>query len=228
MRLALLGFPIAHSLSPALYKELLGDKLISYDLIEVEDPEEVPGLRELSQTYNGLSITSPHKKLFFHDVVIKSPIVKELRAINTIAFRKSGLFGTNTDVTAVEQILSRMTSQLKGLNLIILGDGVMSKVTVMVAKSLGVPVKQFSRKNGDDLANLDLSNKHENQTVVINSCSRDFIFKGRLHPEMIFWDYNYAFVPHQSLIPSQVKTYIDGQEMLRLQAIAAIDFWSAT
>lgn len=228
MRLALLGFPIAHSLSPALYRELLGDNLTSYDLLEVEDPEEVPGLRELSQTYHGLSITSPHKELFFHDVIIRSPIVHELKAINTISFRKSGFFGTNTDVIAVEQILSRMTTQSQDLNLIILGDGVMGRVTVMVAKNLGIPFVQFSRKNGDDLVHLDLSNKNENQTVVINSCNRDFIYKGRLHPEMIFWDYNYAFLPHQSLIPSQVKTYIDGQEMLRLQAIAAIDFWSAT
>lgn len=228
MKLALLGFPIIHSLSPALYRELLGEKLSSYELIEMEDPEEVPGLLELSQKYNGLSITSPHKKLFFHDVVITSPIVKELRAINTIAFRRNGYFATNTDVIAVEQILGRMKSEFKNLTLIILGDGVMAKVTVMVAKSLSIPFQQFSRRNGDDLANLDLFSQSENQTVVINSCNRNFIFQGRLHPETIFWDYNYSFLPHQSTIPAQVKTYIDGQEMLRLQAIAAIDFWSAT
>lgn len=228
MKLALLGYPIAHSLSPSLYRELLGGKLLSYDLVEIEDPEEVPGLQELSQTYNGLSITSPHKKLFFHDVIIKSPIVKELKAINTIAFRRSGFFGTNTDVVAVEKILIRMKGEFQNLNLIILGDGVMARVTVMVASSLHIPFHQYSRKKGDDLVNLDLSADCENQTVVINSCTRDFVFKGKLHPEMIFWDYNYSFLPHQSIIPPQVKTYVDGQEMLRLQAIAAIDFWSVT
>ncbi len=228
MKLALLGFPIAHSLSPGLYRELLGDKLSSYELLEIEDPEEVPGLLELAKSFNGLSITSPHKKLFFHDVIIKSPLVKELRAINTIAFRRSGFYGTNTDVIAVEQILLRMKSDFTNLSLIILGDGVMARLTVMVAKSLNIPYQQFSRKKGDDVKNLDLSAESENQTVVINSCSRDFVFQGKLHPEMIFWDYNYSFLPHQTSLPSKVKTYVDGQEMLRLQALAAIEFWSAT
>lgn len=228
MRLALLGYPIAHSLSPSLYREFLGDKLTSYDLLEIENPSHVPALAELSKKYIGLSITSPHKKHFFNEVVITSPIVRELGAINTIAFRKDGYYGTNTDVIAVEKILARMKGELKDLSLIILGDGVMAKVTVMVARSLGIPFEQFSRKKGDDLPLLDLSQNAKSQTVVINSCSRNFVFQGKLHPEMTFWDYNYSFPPHQSRLPSQVKSYIDGQEMLRLQALAAIEFWSAT
>jgi shikimate dehydrogenase len=228
MKLALLGFPIAHSLSPALYREFLGNQLTSYDLLEIENPSDVPGLEELSKKYLGLSITSPYKKHFFQDVVISSPIVRELKAINTIAFRKDGYFGTNTDVIAVEKILKRMKGEMPGLSLVILGDGVMAKVTVMVAKSLQIPFEQFFRKNGDDLTHLDLSQKRQNQTVVINSCTRNFVFQGKLHPEMIFWDYNYSFLPHQKSLPSQIKSYIDGQEMLRLQALAAIEFWSAT
>lgn len=228
MKLALLGYPIAHSLSPSLYRELLGDKLSSYDLLEIADPSGIPSLSELALKYQGLSITSPHKKHFFHDVVIQSQIVKELKAINTIAFRKDGFYGTNTDVIAVEQILLRMKREYQDLSLILLGDGVMARVTVMVARALCIPFEQFSRKKGDDLKNLDLSSGSENQTVVINSCTRDFVFQGKLHPEMIFWDYNYSFLPHQTTLPPQVKSYIDGQEILRLQAIAAIEFWSAT
>lgn len=228
MKLALLGFPIAHSLSPALYREFLGDKLTSYDLLEIAVPSDIPALTELSKRYNGLSITSPHKKHFFDDVIINSPIVKELKAINTIAFRKDGIYGTNTDVIAVEQILHRMKGEFQNLFLIILGEGVMAKVTVMVAKSLSIPFQQYSRKKGDDLKNLDLSSESENQTVVINSCTRDFVFEGKLNPKTIFWDYNYSYLPHQTTIPARVKTYLDGQEMLRLQAIAAIEFWSAT
>ena len=228
MKLALLGFPIAHSLSPSLYREFLGGKLSTYDLLEIEKPSDVPTLPELAKKYQGLSITSPYKKHFFHDVVITSPIVKQLEAINTIAFRKDGFYGTNTDVIAVEKILARMKGEMTDLSLVILGDGVMARVTVMVAEKLGIPFEQFSRKKGDDLVHLDLSQKRQNQTVVINSCTRQFVFQGRLHPDLIFWDYNYSFLPHQTTIPSLVKSYIDGQEMLRLQALAAIEFWSAT
>lgn len=228
MKLALLGYPIAHSLSPSLYREFLGDKLTSYSLLEIEDPSRVPTLAELSSQYDGLSITSPHKKLFFQDVVISSPIVNELKALNTISFRKSGIYGTNTDVIAVEKILLNFKARLPDLGLIILGDGVMARLTVMVAKTLVIPFEQYSRRKGDDLTHLNLSGPRVNPTIVINSCTRDFVFKGSLHPDFIFWDYNYSFKPHQNTLPSLVKTYIDGEEMLRLQAIAAIEFWSDT
>ncbi len=228
MKLALLGYPISHSLSPSLYRELLGDKLEKYDLLEIENSDLVPGLPTLAEMYDGLSITTPYKKHFYSEVVITSPIVKEIKAINTLSFRKSGIYGTNTDVTAVEQILLEFKSQHPDLNLIILGDGVMARLTVMVAKVLRISYEQFSRKKGDDVSHLDLSAARESQTVVINCCSREFVFQGKLHPELIFWDYNYSFIPHQTTLPSQVKSYVDGQEMLRLQAIAAIEFWSAT
>jgi shikimate 5-dehydrogenase len=228
VKLALLGYPIAHSLSPSLYRELLGDKLDHYELLEIEDPTRIPSLAELQSRFDGLSITSPHKKHFFQDVVVTSPIVQDLKAINTISFRKSGIYGTNTDVVAVEKILLKFKAQLQNLSLIILGDGVMARLTVMVAKSLVIPFEQYSRKKGDDLSQLNLSPKRNYPTVVINSCSRDFVFSGSLHRDLIFWDYNYSFKPHQNTLPSQVQAYYDGEEMLRLQAIAAIEFWSDT
>ncbi len=228
MKLALLGFPISHSLSPSLYKELLGDKLQKYDLLEIEKPSLVPGLPSLSEMYDGLSITTPYKKHFYDEVVITSAIVREVGAINTLSFRKSGIYGTNTDVTAVDQILKQMKSQFPDLGLIILGEGVMARVTVLVAEALKISFEQYSRKRGNDLAHLDLSAPTENQTVVINCCSREFVFLGALNSDHIFWDYNYSFLPHQTTLPNKVKSYINGQEMLRLQAIAAIQFWSAT
>ncbi|MFL5783778.1 MAG: shikimate dehydrogenase family protein [Bacteriovoracaceae bacterium] len=228
MKLALLGHGISHSLSPSLYRELLGDKLESYELLDIEDSRLIPGLPSLAEKYDGLSITSPHKRHFFHDVVITSPIVNEIKAINTISFRKSGIYGTNTDVSAVEQILLRLKKEYGDLHMVVLGSGVMARVTLLVAKALQIPYEQYSRKKGDDVAQLDLSAKRASQTIVINCCARDFVFQGKLHPDLIFWDYNYAFLPHQTTLPSQVKSYMDGQEMLRLQAIAALEFWSDT
>ncbi len=129
MKLALLGYPIAHSLSPKLYQEFLGADLEKYDLLEIESSDLIPVLPALSEKYDGLSITTPHKKHFFDNVIVTSPIVKELKALNTLSFRKSGIYGTNTDVTAVEQILLRFKTQHPDLNLILLGDGVMARLT---------------------------------------------------------------------------------------------------
>lgn len=228
MRLALLGYPVAHSLSPSLYREILGDRLTSYDLLELRNPGEIPSLAELSRSFDGLSITSPHKSHFFPQLVVDSQLVRELRAVNTIAFRGGAFYGTNTDVIAVEEILTRLRDTHGELDLIVLGDGVMARLTTAIADSLNISFRQFARRRGDDLQNLDLSSETPNQTVIVNACARDFVFRGQLHPNSIFWDYNYSFKPHQNTLPFKVMSYVDGQEMLRLQALAAVKFWSAT
>ena len=227
MKLALLGYPINHSLSPKLYKEILGSRLESYDLLPIKNPQMIPSLDELSKIFDGINITSPHKKHFINDILVDSPIVQKIGAVNTLALNGKIVKGTNTDVIAVEEILENYKSQYPSLLVIILGSGVMAKVTELVCQNLEIEFKSLSRKMGLDLSTIDISqfSKINYQTLVINCCSRDYVFKGKLAGDEIFWDYNYSFLPHQTDIPSQVKIYQDGQEMLRLQALAAVRFW---
>jgi shikimate dehydrogenase len=229
MRLGLLGFPITHSLSPALYKKFLGDELNSYEMLNIQNIQDIPTLKELSNHLDGLNITSPYKTHFMKEVIIDSSLVKQIGAINTIAFTSSGPVATNTDVLAVSEILSNYQKRYGKLHLLLLGNGVMARVTKLVADELNIPLRQFSRKLNPDLVNLDLRpfKIDSAQTIIINACSRDFIFKGKTLGSEIFWDYNYAFLPHQNSLPSLVKSYEDGQELLELQAKAAISFWKA-
>lgn len=227
MKLGLLGYPINHSLSPKLYNELLGPQLSSYELFSYPTPSEIPGIEFFSSKLDGLNITSPYKAHFLSSVEIDSELVKSLGAINTISFRSKKPLATNTDLIAVDEILGRFQNMHSKLKLILLGDGAMARLTKIVADSKNIPVHQFSRKR-NDFSNLDLQNLHETgvQTIIINSCSRDYVFNSKVSGDEIFWDYNYSFLPHQNTLPSLVKTYIDGQEMLLLQAKAAINFWS--
>ena len=230
MKLGLLGYPIAHSLSPKLYDMILGDKLTSYELFPCPTPADVPSLEELSKKLDGLNITTPYKTHFMQDVIIESPLVKEIGAINTIAFTPNGHFATNTDVIAVEEILGNYKKKFPSLHLILLGSGVMAQMTILVAKKLGLSFEQLSRKSHGDMSQIDLRHfrKEGAQNIVINGCSRDFVFTGGISSEDIFWDYNYSFLPHQNSLTSRVKSYQDGQEMLELQARAAVNFWSKT
>lgn len=227
MRLGLLGFPIEHSRSPELYRRHLGSRLTSYELFSFETVNLVPGLDHFRKKLDGLNITSPYKTHFFHEVSVANPVVKKLGSINTIGFTPDGVFGTNTDLLAVQKILTRLQSQFPNLAIYLLGDGVMAKLTKLVANELGIKLLQFSRKLNSDFEVLDLSNSYQEsvQPIVINACSRSFIFKGKLKGHEVFWDYNYDFTPHSSSLPSVVKTYLDGRELLELQAIAAIEFW---
>ena len=124
MKYALIGKSILHSRSPELYRQIFPED-IEYDLIDVPTEADLPPLADLAGLYNGINITSPYKRSYYSSVIIREPEVRELGAINTIAFTDKGCFGTNTDLHAVEYILRKFTEQFPKLHLIILGSGVM-------------------------------------------------------------------------------------------------------
>lgn len=229
MKLALLGYPIKHSLSPELYRELLGDQLDSYKLLEIENSDEIPSLEQLSQTLDGLNITAPYKKHFLSSVKITSPTVRNLGAINTISFSPNGAFATNTDFLGVESLLKEFVTQFGVSEILLLGSGAMANMTKVLASQQDIPLQSFSRKDGDALEKLDLRDMVTTASpLIINSCSRSFVFQGELPKQGIFWDYNYRFPSHQDHLPQKVRLYIDGTELLRRQAQSAIAFWFET
>lgn len=223
MRLALIGRDISHSRSPDLYRELIGPG-ISYELLDFESTDKLPQLADLATRLDGLSITSPYKEHFVSHVCISDPSVRALGAINTINL-KPPYFATNTDLIAVRSLLGDFLKIHSDLSIVLLGNGVMARVTELVAKELGLAIHRRARGLGDDMQNLDLSFL-KGQPLVINACSRSFVFQGKLPANTIFWDYNYNFLPHQNSLPSLVMTYLDGMSLLRLQAESAISFWS--
>lgn len=228
MKLALIGKSIQHSKSPSLYKEIIGSQ-VQYDLLDYSQSKDIPSLEELAKIYQGINITAPYKTHFLNDVTIQDEKVKALGSINTISFSDT-FYATNTDVIAAEKILRRYQNQFPNLDVILLGSGSMASMLKILFQELKISYSVKSRKNNDDMSALDLRAewKKERNTLIINSCSRDFVFQGTLHPEFLFWDLNYDFKPHQNTLPSRVLSYVDGQEMLRLQAEAAANFWIST
>lgn len=230
MKLGLLGYPITHSLSPKLYQEILGPRLSSYELFSYASKEEIPSLDYFASRLDGLNITSPYKTHFINEIQISSPLVRSIGAVNTLSFTPEGVQGTNTDVLAVQQILKRFQHEYGQLHLLILGSGVMAHMTELVANSLGIVWQEFSRRSDGDISKIDLRSfrKSGAQNIIINACSREYVFQGELSSSDIFWDYNYSFLSHQNTLPNRVMAYHDGQEMLKLQALEAVKFWEQT
>lgn len=222
--LALLGKDILHSKSKEIYEELLAKK-IDYKIYDCPSPAEIPTLTEVFKTRIGLSITSPYKRFYLDQVEISGP---KLNAINCI--KKSGdkYLATNTDYLAVEEIVEDFISEFKTLFFVILGDGVMSEITQKLLEIKGLSYQVFSRKLTSDFIGLNIPDKIgavSGQVIIVNACSREFTFSGKLSPDYLFWDYNYNFLPHQEGLPSKVLQYVDGLSMLKLQAKYAINFW---
>lgn len=228
MKLALIGRNISHSRSPDIYKRLISDS-IKYDLLDIADPHHLPSLEELALKYQGISITSPYKTNYLSDVDIPDREVRELGAINCISFSPEGPKATNTDLIAVRKLLTQYKEEFSALHLIILGRGVMGRLTEIVARGLKLPYTSIDRKAGlTSQTDLTALFQNQAQNLIINATSRDFIFQGAMKRDAIFWDYNYNFLPHQNTLPFKIKMYFDGQEMLWIQAEEAIKFWDAT
>lgn len=226
IRLALIGKNIKHSQSPEIYRQLLSNKQLRYDLIDVANETQLPTLEELFPKYDGVSITSPYKRSYLSKIHVEEQ-VRSLNAVNCLRSTGSGVEGTNTDFLAVKTIIDRMLESSSGLNFVILGDGAMSFMTQSLLSSMNIHFKLFSRRADGPIDQLDLrelGNLPE-RLVVINSCSREFVFKGSLPDRSVFWDYNYDRPEQSSIFDGSTIQYIDGLELLTLQAKWALRFW---
>ncbi|QEV17034.1 shikimate dehydrogenase [Streptomyces alboniger] len=101
-RAAVLGSPIAHSLSPVLHRaayEELGLSDWTYDRFEI-DEAALPGfVAELGPEWAGLSLTMPLKRAVIPLLDEVSGTAAAVEAVNTVVFTEDGRkVGDNTDV----------------------------------------------------------------------------------------------------------------------------------
>ncbi|GHI09124.1 shikimate dehydrogenase [Streptomyces cellostaticus] len=101
-RAAVLGSPIAHSLSPVLHRaayDALGLTDWSYDRFEM-DEAALPGfLEKLGPEWAGLSLTMPLKRAVIPLVDEISETAASVDAVNTVVFAEDGRrIGDNTDI----------------------------------------------------------------------------------------------------------------------------------
>ena len=94
-RLAVIGHPVAHSLSPAMHTaafEALGiGEEWSYDAVDVSPANFGEGLDELwGSGYAGVNVTVPHKEAAFRIADRRSDAVREIGAANTLTFDEKG------------------------------------------------------------------------------------------------------------------------------------------
>lgn len=225
INLALVGKNIAHSKSSEIYRNLLEQEL-NYSLLDFSSEKEIPDLKKLFINICGISITSPYKRFFLNQVEVLEKF-KKLNAINCVRNNNGKFEAINTDYLAIDVILDEFVREFGDLKVVILGDGVMSKITQILLLSKNISFEVFSRKKTERFELLDLIGLATDslRPVVINSCSREYMFNGKLDREIIFWDYNYNLEHHKQTISKKVERYIDGYEMLKLQACFALDFW---
>ena len=141
MKAAVLGQPIAHSLSPALhraaYRELGFDDW-TYDLVEC-DEAGLPGYVESrGREWAGLSLTMPLKTAVLPLLDHVDRMAAATGGANTVVFRPEGRYGYNTDVQGIVDALTEAGVTVPGA-VAIIGAGATACSALAAAGELGAP-----------------------------------------------------------------------------------------
>ncbi|MEU9854072.1 shikimate dehydrogenase [Streptomyces sp. NPDC047974] len=148
-RAAVLGSPIAHSLSPVLHRAAyaeLGLDDWSYERFEV-DEAALPGfVAELDGSWAGLSLTMPLKRAIIPLLDEVSGTAASVEAVNTVVFREDGRrVGDNTDIPGMIAAL-RERGVEKVESAAILGAGATaSSALAALARVCAGPVTAYVR-----------------------------------------------------------------------------------
>ena len=110
MKFGLIGHPIAHSLSPALFKAGY-DGRYPYELIETEDFEEA--YRRFLDGYDGINVTAPFKELAYAKADILSQECRIIKATNLLVKTTDGIKAYNSDYRGVRMWLQEAAEGLK-------------------------------------------------------------------------------------------------------------------
>lgn len=160
--LAVLGSPIAHSLSPTLHAaayDVLGVPF-TYGRHEVASGGLDAFVAGLGPEWRGLSLTMPLKREVLPLLDSTTPLVDELGVANTILFRTVGdrveRLGANTDVEGLVRPVEAL-GQLPG-EATVLGGGATAASAVTAAVRLGaVLVRVFLRDPAKSRRLVDLA-----------------------------------------------------------------------
>ncbi len=100
IKAGVIGWPIAHSLSPRLHGYWLDQQGIAgtYQALPVQPEKLAESLTEfVDQGYAGLNVTVPHKEAVMDSLDEISNAARRIGAVNTLVFEGGVMKGSNTD-----------------------------------------------------------------------------------------------------------------------------------
>jgi shikimate dehydrogenase len=137
-RCAVLGHPIAHSLSPVLHRRAYAELGLGwrYDAVDVREPELAGFLDGLDDAWRGLSLTMPLKRTVVALLDELTGEAERARAANTVVLDGGRRVGHNTDVPgAVAALTERHPGPFD--RAVVLGGGATAASVLLALADLG-------------------------------------------------------------------------------------------
>ena len=157
-RLAVVGHPVAHSLSPAMHTAAFAALGIaeewSYEAVDIEPERFAEGIAELRERgFAGVNVTVPHKRAAFELADDRSGAVAAIGAANTLTFADGRIRADNTDASGLIAALPP-EFDAGGAEILVLGAGGSARAAVWALDRAGarVTIANRTERKAIDLA----------------------------------------------------------------------------
>lgn len=133
LRLAILGHPLGHSLSPVFHTAALQLCGIAgtYEPVDVTATDlSAEWAQHLSTGFDGFNVTIPHKVPIMSLMDSVTEGARTVGAVNTLVREDSGWTGYNTDILGVERVLAPLSGRLAGGEATVIGAGGAARAVV--------------------------------------------------------------------------------------------------
>lgn len=138
--IALLGHPVAHSISPPMQQAALDARGVDahYEAWDVPPGEVGDAVERLrGEGVIGANVTVPHKVELLERADEVDALAAQVGAVNTIVPRDGRLHGSNTDVAGVQRTLADAGVDVTGGEVVLIGAGGAARAVVVAMRAAG-------------------------------------------------------------------------------------------
>lgn len=155
--LAVIGDPIAHTLSPMIHQLFIDSRGDNYAYVPYQvKPEHVKTAIEGAWNLGirGINVTIPHKQAVLESVCETDVSAQLVGAVNTLKWTPQGYKGYNTDVDGLTKLLKINQISVKERKILVLGAGGAARSALAVCFLMGaseVVIYNRTRERAEDL-----------------------------------------------------------------------------
>jgi shikimate dehydrogenase len=252
MNFYLIGYPVEHSISPAMHnasfkKEKLPHK---YNKLNVP-PKKIPEVIRTKirvKEFGGANVTIPHKIEIIKHLDCLSETARTAGAVNTIEYRDNTLIGHNTDAVGGIKVLREKYGELTNTKVVLLGAGGAAralaaellpqiKELIILNRTLD-KARTLANKLGENISYDSLKNQRyiESANILINATPVGMYPKigdspveaKYLHPNLFVYDIVYN--PFKTRLLKEAERLgartLGGLWMLVYQGAEAFNIWT--
>lgn len=250
-KLGLIGYPLGHSMSPLIHRELFKINGIAadYELVEI-NPESFDDAFEDMKSFDGFNVTIPHKIGVIPHLDSLSERAELFGAVNTVDNKNGILTGHNTDCYGFLRALDMAGIPLGG-RVLVCGCGGVSRMfafeAALAGAQLTIAVREADLRAGQQIVD-ELQSKLGKRAVLITLDNAegefDLIINGTpvgMHPnteacilpkekvQMAKAVFDAVYNPLETRLISYAREaglkYSNGLPMLVWQAAVAQEIW---